>query len=286
MADNRSGRPRRNLDLIAPVTIGLVVAAILAWVILRPQEKPPAPPPPAPEPAVIQPPPKIVEPEPPLTRAEIIAASQAAASAYAAGESPDAAKDPLVGRAFTLRIPFGCDGPQVQPGGAQAYYELDPKGRSIRLSARPATWSQLPLIQGLPDADRPENVEGFWIPRPWTSADACPPRRDQPAPASPTPPAAPTLGLARLFDAGASRVAQRRNRPYEYVVKAEDGAALTPPEGFELEIEGRITGFPDGRAIRCWSESADHRPVCLFAVTFDRVAFEGADGTPISEWKD
>jgi hypothetical protein len=288
MADNRTGRPRRNLDLIAPVTIGLVVAAILAWAVLRPHapKSPPEPAAPAAPTVIEPPPPKIVEPEAPLTRAELIEAAHAAASAYAAGDPAEAGKDPLVGREFAIRIPFGCRGPQVRPDGAQAYYEVDAKARSVHLIARPASWSQLPLIQGLPAADRPENVEGFWIPRPWTAADTCPPPRNQPAPAAPTPPSSSTLGLARLFDSSSSRVDQRRDRPYDHVIKASDDSTLTPPQGFELRLEGRITGFPDGRAFRCWSESADHRPICLLAIVFDRVAFEDADGALISEWKD
>jgi hypothetical protein len=286
MADNRSGRHRRNLDLIAPVTIGLVVAGIVAWALLRPHP-PQKPEPPAPvvaAPPVIEPP--APKPEQPLSRADLIEAVQAAASAYAAGEPAPQPKDGLVGRKFSIRIPFGCEGPQVRAAGAQIYYELDPTARSIRLVARPAGWSQLPLIQALPAGDRPENVEGFWLPRPWTTADTCPPSRNRPPAASPTPPASPTLGLASLFEASASRVAQRRDRPYEHVLKAPDDAALAPARGFELRLEGRVTGFPGGQAVQCWSETPDHRPICLLAVDFERVAFERADGTVISEWKD
>jgi hypothetical protein len=56
--------------------------------------------------------------------------------------------------------------------------------------------------------------------------------------------------------------------------------------GYRLALEGRFAAFPDGRAVRCWSESPDHHPICAFAVTLTRVAFERADRELIAEWRD
>lgn len=286
MADNRSRRPQRKLDLVAPLTFGLVAAAILAWALLRPAPPPKTVEPAAPAPAPVTPAPAAKAPEtpPPLSRAELIEAARAAADAYAAGEPAPEAKDPLVGRAFALRLPFGCRGPGARGGAAQVYYEIDSKSRAVRLVAQPGSWTQSPQIQSLPEGDRPENAEGFWIPRPWTSTDTCPPPRDEAPAASPTPPAEHTVGLARLFGPGDSRLGQRGGRPYQRVIKPPADQPLAPADGFRLRLEGRVVGFANGRAARCWSETPDHRPVCLIAVTFDRVAFETADGSTISDW--
>ncbi len=92
-----------------------------------------------------------------------------------------------------------------------------------------------------------------------------------------------SLGLAMFHDAGASRVERRSERPYEHVVKLDAGGA-DQPQSFDLRLEGRIASFADGAAIRCWSESAEHRPTCLFAVELDRVAFEDAKGAVLADW--
>ena len=108
-----------------------------------------------------------------------------------------------------------------------------------------------------------------------------------PLPATPTPPTAQTLGLATFFEADASRASQRGGRDYTVTRKITDEAGTTAPGGYNLVIEGHITGYPDGRAVRCWSETAEHRPICLFAVVFDRIAFEDAKtGEALSEWKE
>ena len=53
-----------------------------------------------------------------------------------------------------------------------------------------------------------------------------------------------------------------------------------------MVMEGRFATYPDGRVARCWSESSEHQPVCLFAVRFGRIAFEAADdGKVLAEWR-
>ncbi|HEY0648088.1 hypothetical protein [Phenylobacterium sp.] len=289
MADNSSGSRDRKLGLIAPFSIVAAIAFVVVAAALfatRSAKEPPRPPPTVAAPPA-SPAPRPV-PETTWGRTELVASANALAAAYAAnGAGAAGTKDSLAGRKFTLRIPFGCEGPQVRPGGSQAYYEFDSEKRTVRLMARPAIWTTLPVVHETVAPDRLEAVEGFWIPQPWTASERCPPPRETPVPASPTPPAAETLGLARLFEPGASRIGRRAERAYEHVVKLDDGEPLPLAQGYRLVIEGRLAAFPDGRVAHCWSESAAHRPVCLYAVEFDRVAFEtGDEGRLLAEWRD
>jgi len=285
MAENSSGSRDRKLGLIAPLSIAAAIALVVLAAALftaRGAKEPPRPPP-----AVAAPP---ARPAPKTTwgRRELIASANALSAAYAAdGAGAAGATESPAGRKFMLRIPFGCEGPQVRPGGSQAYYEFDPEKRTVRLLARPAIWTTLPVVQETVTPDRLEAVEGFWIPQPWSPTERCPPPRDKPVPASPTPPAAETLGLARLFEPGASRIGRRGERAYEHVVKLDDGEPLPLAQGYRLVLEGRLAAFPDGRVAHCWNESAAHRPVCLYAVEFDRVAFEtGDESRLLAEWRE
>lgn len=286
MPEDRARSPDRKLGLIGPAAIAIVVLLIIAAALLFQNRSEPAPahvpPPPAAPPPPSPPPAETV-----LNRSELLKEAGAIAAAYAGdGDAPAEGKDPLAGRRFEIRIPFGCEGPQAGPGAAQTFYEFDPEKRTVRLVARPAVWTTLPMIQELEAADI-EAVEGFWVPHPWSYAEACPKRSEKPVPAAPTPPAAQTLGLARLFEAGGSRVQRRGERPFEHVMKLREDERRPLAEGYRLVLAGRVSSFPTGRVARCWSESPDHRPVCLYAVEFDRVAFEsGKDGRLIAEWRE
>lgn len=263
--------------------MGLAAVVVLVLVLARPEPAPTVTPPASPPTA---PPLVATAPAPaPVTllgRADLLEAATAAADAYARGDDVQGAKA-LVGRRFALRLAFGCAGPVADPGPAQAYFQYDPKAPSLRLVARPAIWTDLPLVRAAPAAGTIDSVEGFWVPRPWLTGAGCPQRRDVAPPATPTPVEAPSLGLAMFHAADASRVERRDQRAYEHVIKLgadETGAG----RAFDLLLEGRIAGFADGAAIRCWAESAEHRPTCLYAVAFDRVAFEDAGGGVLAEW--
>jgi hypothetical protein len=144
----------------------------------------------------------------------------------------------------------------------------------------------LPIIQGLGDAAKVEKVEGFWLPRPWSYSENCPPQREAPVPATPTPAATQSLGLAQVFRLEGSRLLRRDGRAYEFVRKVPEGDGSPLTTSYRLVLEGRIVGFDDGRAVRCWSETSDHRPICLYGVEFDRVAFEDAKGAMLAEWRE
>lgn len=279
MSDNSPRSSDRKFALIAPIVVGLAAVVVLVWLLTRPAPAPPAPPEPVP---VIAAPPAAPAPPVTATRGDLVAAAVKAADAYAAGTAGVGGQD-LVGRRFRVRLTFGCGGPTADPGSAQAYYQYDPAGSALRLVARPAVWTDLPLVRAAPTPAGTESVEGFWLPRPWLTSEACPSRRTVAPPATPTPVEAPTLGLAMLHAAAASRVERRGQRPYEHVVKL-DTAEIAQARTFGLVLEGKISGFSDGAAIHCWSESAEHRPVCLYAVDIDRVAFEDAKAAVLANW--
>jgi hypothetical protein len=284
MAPEDVNTPRRLLSRFAPVT-ALAVASLFLVQCERKPEPAPQPAPPAAEPA---PPPKpiVVAPPPPLSRADILAALAGSAAAYAAGEAPSA--DPLAGRAFAIRLPFGCGGPasDAAPEGL-AQWAWGQKQETIKLSLTPADWSKSPLIAAAEGETPWETAEGFWIARPWMTAETCPAAFGSAAPDGAAPASPQTAGLVAVFDAKDSRFGRRNGRAYSFTVRPSGETPLTLPDrGYRVVLEGRLGAFPDGRAIRCRADGPDQRPVCVAAVQLDRVAFEdGASGVVLSEWR-
>lgn len=290
---SEEGKPLRALrrEYLAPVILGAALVTIIVGALMfRSPPQGAAPEPAKPVPAEPAPPAPTPDPLPPpaLTRVDLVRQANAAA-AMAAGEGAAQADDgrALVGRRFVLRLPFGCEGVQPRAGRGQTSALYDAEAQTIRLSARPSDWAGLPVVQSLKD-ESIEAVEGFWISRPWSFSETCPAHRDDAsATPSPTAPSPETLGLAQFFGAGDSRVLRRGDRAYEHVRRlgGADTGVLT--HSYELVLEGRLRAYPDGRPLRCWSESAEHRPVCLFSVQFERVAFEdAADGATLAEWRE
>jgi hypothetical protein len=292
MSDNKPEPGDRKSLFTAPVLLGgIVVIVFLAFSFLarRPE---PVPKQPAPVPAQkAQPAPaakpkaaEIVVPPPPvLTRTDLIVTANMAAADFAAGGAMPADSKALVGRKFEIRLPFGCNTLQNTASLTQSAVTYDPDNKSVTLTAQPAVWTSLPLIQDLPDAADIGSVEGFWIPRPWTNSESCPPDINYPIPAIPTPPTAQTLGLAQIFGAGASRVNQHAEHPYQFTLKADDTTPLA--HAYNLVLAGTIAGYADGSALKCWMESPEHHPLCLYAVQFSHVAFEDAQsGETLAHW--
>lgn len=265
---------RRGLALGAAILILALIAAVL---IAR---EPPPPPPAAqaPQPIKIETPPLPV-PSPPLSRADLIALSARAASAYATGAPPPAQDAGLSGRRFIVRIAFGCEGPRDEDAAPPAaYWEQDPARGTIALRAHPQIWTTTAWVRELAGSAQFDAVEGFWLPRPWITSEDCP--------AQAAAGGEKTLGLAMFFAPNSSRVLQRGARAYEFVGKAPDGGAPVAPKGFRLILAGRIAGFEGGEPARCHAAGPDQRPACLIAVDFDQVAFEDpATGETLAEWR-
>lgn len=279
------------LSVVALAASGLILALAACE-----RREPAAPPPP--EPAPVATPTVVLAPPRQVDRAELLAAVDVAASAWARGQSPGG-DDTLVGRRLVIRQAFGCSPADMPfaagaPGGeglARAAFGRDRK--TLQLSLAPADWTEAPLAAG--GGETWESVEGFWLPRPWIRTDECPAGPSASAdPAQPVegqapaalPASAQTVGLAAVFETDGSRLSRRNGRAYAFTVRGEgDLPVIPPPGGYRLVLEGRAIAFPNGRAIRCLSPSPDQRPVCVVAAQVDRVAFEDATGKTLSEWR-
>lgn len=276
------------LNPVMPVRLPVVAAAAVGLLLAScDRDAEPVAPPPAPTgPAKDGPATPPINPA--LDRRELLSAMEAAASNYAAGVAPPAA-GPLVGRQFDIRLAFGCEGAETSPadgaGDGLARWSWGPDRETIRLSLTPGDWARSALIAGA-GQDQWEAVEGFWVARPWMSADGCPSIRADPLASGPVAPSPPTVGLAAVFKTGGSRLGRRNGRAYTHTIRqAGDAPLIALDAGYRVRLQGRVAAFPDGRAIRCRAANPNQRPVCVAAVQLDRVAFETPTGETLSEWR-
>jgi len=289
MAANKTPRQDRKLLYVAPVIIAAIV--IVIWVLALFRQ--PVATPEAVHVEVKKTSSAVAsslsapEPVPVLTRADLIREARDAADEFTvAGKIPVGA-DRLVGRRFSVRIPFGCGGVRGGYGPAQMAMTYNVSSQSISLTASPGVWNTLPLMDEIINGSDIESVEGFWIPRPWTYTDSCPAQTDYPVPPTPTPPTGQTLGLAQLFEAGSSRVPRRTEHPYAFVRKLQTGDAEVLSHSYRLVLEGEISRYSRGNPLKCWIEAPDHQPICIYAVVFNHVAFEdAATGEMLASWNE
>ncbi|CAM4182239.1 hypothetical protein NOLU111490_11640 [Novosphingobium lubricantis] len=236
----------------------------------------------------------------PLDRAAILGLVSAAADATAAGQPLPPAGRPAVNRTFELRLPFGCAGPGSAWGSANGgMWTYDPAMRTLRISVQAQRLGSDPRFADLAGKQPFDAIEGFWLERPWTSAESCP--AVPVGVASEPAPAPQTLALAQFFAADAPRTLQRAGRPYAYTGRFRDDGALpalpgikpsgtvgAPPpgaSGFRLRLIGRIAGFADGQPVHCTMTDPARPPLCALAVDFASVAIEDpASGTTLAEW--
>jgi len=223
--------------------------------------------------------------KPPLSaagRAELLAAFARAADAAAAGRPLPDANRQLVGRTFSLRLPFGCNGPVSKAALPWAGWTYDLRKQTLKLTATPERWSEAAWVRAIAGEMPYEAVEGFWIQRPWTSSEDCPvASTDVVAPEA----VRPTVGIAQFFAPDAPRTFQRGSRAYSHTIRVP-GTEAAKVRDYRLSLGGRVTGFADGQPIHCWNEAPDLRPVCLIAVELARVAFEDSPaGEVLVEWR-
>lgn len=267
---------------LAAGTAAALALAIGGYVVGRSTAVPPEPVPVA-EPAAEPPAPRLPAITPPLGRRDLLAAAAAAADAYAMGRPAAPENAELVGRRFEIRIPFGCYGASPEDGAASLRWNYDAEDKALRISATPEVWTDIPWVRALA-GEQAEAVEGFWLPRPWSSAESCPTPEARMALPPILPAPQQTVGLAQFFETGGSRVHRRDGKPYRTVEKREP-EALQATEGFRLVLSGRVEALPDGQPVGCHSAGAELEPVCLVAVEFDRVAIENPlSGEHLAAW--
>ncbi|MDT9599102.1 hypothetical protein [Sphingosinicella rhizophila] len=285
--------------------MALLIAAI--WIVERaetPRDVPVRPQSPAERPVVAVPP-------PPLNRAGLIDAAARAADAHARGVPSPPDIGGLVGRRFTLKLPFGCSGPASEDQEMPFRWRYDVEQETLRASVTPEVWTKATFLKSIVAAKPFEAAEGFWIARPWIRIGDCPAQPQVPpeqppteAPETAAPPResggerempaetlAPvrreTLGIVELFEPGSRRAARRNGSPYELVTKIAPNQ-IDLSRGLRLVIEGRLAPLAGPQPIACQArEGEDRPPLCLIGVNVDRVAITGASGQRVlAEWAD
>lgn len=264
--------------------------------------RPDSAPPPALQPA---PPPPATQPEPPhiLGRADLVALAAKAADAATSGQ---ALPTGLQGKRFELVLPFGCAGPAAADSAAPVRWRYDAAQQTLRVHVAPARWSLAdwglaPDTAGGGTSDEGNEraepkageaagqarLEGFWIERPWSSAETCPPVPAVPAVSEIAPPlpTEQTLALAQWRSEPGRTDTARAGRAYDLVKRLAPDAA-PGPKGLRIRLIGRVARLPDGGSLRCTQAAGpDQRPVCLLAVTLDEVRIENpADGAVLGTW--
>ena len=297
-------RPTSRRTLAGGVAAAVVVAG-LGFVVGRntsSRHAPPLPPPaqtatadtPAPAPPLpLQ--------DPPLGRADLLNAIRIAADAVSGG-SPDLPRlAALDGRRFDINLPFGCRG----PGSANAPtgWRYDDKAGALRIRVTPVRFNPGDWLP----ADLASDVafiEGFWIERPWTSAETCPPveasasrpalsqsKAGEPNPTSTaapdvTPESEETVALVEFHGANESRTSRGRDTPFQAVERAEFDRAIIV-QGLRLRLKGRVAAGPRRRyPVVCRPRAgANARPVCALSMSLEQVMFESAaSGSTIATW--
>lgn len=269
--------------------ITLLVAAIVGWwMFARPEpaidtRAAPAAPQAKPAPAAPVKPPVLATP-PALGRADLIAAAERAAAAFALGRPAPAENVALAGRRFELLLPFGCGGAadSAEEIGDFGWFYDGARG-TLRAQATPQIWTEAPWAAALAGSREVEAIEGFWIRRPWIRDAACPvPADEADGPTLPNE----TVGIARLFEPDSRRATRRNGEPYRLTAKMS-AEELPGADGLRLVIEGRLAADPARQPVACWSAGPDRRPICILIARIERVAITRSDGvTTLAEWAD
>lgn len=225
--------------------------------------------------AYTPPPEQTNQPKQIMARSDLIALASRAADAVAAGRRIPAAVTGAEGRRFEIRIPFGCQGPADETSDAAMRWHYDPEAQALRVHVAPVVFDPRDIFPGAP----PEEVaaiKGFWITRPWTSSETCPPENGPITPSGTEPVTLPgqTLALIEFFAEDGLQQARRGNKPYETVVR-------TPPEtfsgkqGLQLRVKGRIANIPDRGPVSCRQPAGtEQRPICVISIATDEIAIE------------
>ncbi|HEY9580320.1 MAG TPA: hypothetical protein VIR65_10735 [Rhizorhapis sp.] len=235
------------------------------------------------QPAPVVPPslPKIEAPRI-LSRADIIALGNRAADALTSGVPlpPDVIN--AAGRRYDVILPFGCDGPAPEESTAPLRWRYDADEQILRVHVASNRWELREW--GMAPTDNAEtSFQGFWMSRPWSSAERCPHARGQAAATNGQPVTLPgqTLALAEMLP----EERRRSDRSYETVQRMPP-EQFSPEQGFRLRVTGRIERLPGGKAVQCIQPAGiEQQPICLVAVSFDDIRLENPmNGETLAIW--
>jgi hypothetical protein len=210
--------------------------------------------------------------------------AQTAADAFASGRPAPAAVDEAAGRPYELSLPFGCSGPSEAASGLPMRWTYDHEEEVLRISVSEEAWS--PADWGLSDRDDAGGARGFWIARPWSTSDSCPPRSGQAVATGVEPITLPgqTLAIAQFFTAGPDQDERRDRRNFD-IVERIPGNRFDSSRGFRLRVSGRIERTPAGNPVRCVQPAGiEQRPICVVGARMDEVRIETSTGVVLATW--
>lgn len=221
-----------------------------------------------------------------LDRAALLALVSAAADADAGDRPSPAEMTRATGRRFSIALPFGCAGPLGATDTTSTGWRYDADRGALRLQVASTHWVPQDWF-GEDKPDGVEAVEGFWVPRPWTSRDVCPSAAAPAATAGvePVTLAGQSLAIGQVFSEGGARQDRRAGEPYVAVVRTAPDA-LRAGSGFRVRLTGQLTDLPGSGAVLCRQPGGpDQRPICLVGASFDEVAIENiATGEILARW--
>lgn len=223
-------------------------------------------------PPVVAPTPAKIEAPSILGRADIIALANRATDAFASGMPLPADVTALTGRRFELALPFGCTGMATEKEDAPLRWRYDAGKETLRIHAAPMSWTADDwkiADQGTAEI----RFEGFWVDRPWSSAERCPQTYASFTEDQPDIKAEHSLAVAEVI-AGDDQARDRR--PYNIVTRLAP-QKLAAEQGFRLRLMGRIERLNGNLPIICKQTSnIEQRPICLVGVLLDEVRVENS----------
>ncbi|KRB82899.1 hypothetical protein ASE00_12920 [Sphingomonas sp. Root710] len=221
------------------------------------------------------------EPAKPLGRADLIGLAQQASDAQASGTPLPPTVTGAAGSRFDVVLPFGCAGPSEDGSTPSMRWRYDAATEALRISVTPVLWKAQDW--GFEEGKGPR-AEGFWIARPWTSSERCPP---SPVPAGPSgiePVTLPgqTLAITQFSD-DAKAGLSRDGKPFNIVkrVRSDD---FDGSQGFRLRIKGRVDR--DYGPVRCIQPAGvEQRPICAVSARIDEIRIENpATDEVLASW--
>ncbi|WP_442680328.1 hypothetical protein ACSBM8_03780 [Sphingomonas sp. ASY06-1R] len=237
---------------------------------------------PAPVPVVVQPArpaaPSVAEPDGGrlLDRGDLAAFARQAADALASGGAAPADVRDLPGRRFSLSLPFGCGGPADSDSPAPLRWRYDEASQTLRVHVALIAWQ--PDEWGMKAQAMPQ---GFWVTRPWSSAETCPAHSREAEAIGTDPVTLPGQTLAMVgFDA-----APRGDGGYEAVLRVPRDQ-LDVTQGLRARVTGRIGRIPGDGAVRCVQPAGiEQQPICAIAAIFDELVVDNpATNETLARW--